>query len=345
MSLRLEREDLSALADGFALLGSGGGGSPQLVRLVLEHSATWPVLVDDVEDLDPMTPCVAVSYVGSTLLLEERLPDESPFAAAVAAVERWLGIEPTAVCSVEVGGLNGFAALHLAGERRVLDADCMGRALPDLDQISLLVDGLPGLVAAVPTGAGGVALVDGARSSDVERVLRTALDCNGGSAGMAIGGFRVGDLIDHAVTGSISRALRLGRALQDGAVDTPEELARGLGAELLAVGRVVATSPEAAVPGVVTAELRTTDGSVVRLVARSEHIAFVRDGVVLAASPEIICVLDARTRAPLEVDEVAAAKDIVVLALPAPAWWEADERRLAEARPRRWGVEGLEVAG
>lgn len=114
--------------------------------------------VHDVTELDPATPCIAVSYVGSTLLLEERLPDEASFAEAIAAVGRWLGSPATAVCTLEAAGLNALTALHLADTHQVVDADCMGRALPGLDQLSLLIDQVPGLVACVPTGSGGVAL-------------------------------------------------------------------------------------------------------------------------------------------------------------------------------------------
>ena len=36
------------------------------------------------------------------------------------------------------------------------------------------------------------------------------------------------------------------------------------------------------------------------------------------------------------------SKDVIILGLPAPAWWASDPRRLARARPSRWGIAGLE---
>lgn len=343
MPLLLHADDLPALARGFALLGSGGGGSPEVARLVLDRTADWPIEVHGVDELDPDSPCVAVAYVGSTLLLEERLPDEAPFAPAIAAVERWLGVHGSVVCSVEGAGLNGLAPLQLAGERPIVDADGMGRAFPDLDQISLVVDDLPDLVAAVPTGAGGVALVHASRPEDLERVLRTATLCNGGWAGLAVGGFRVGDLLEHAVPRGLQRALALGRSHLQAHQRSPAALASALGGTLLGVGRIVAGGPEHAAEDVLVHELRTEAGDVLRLVARSEFIAVVRNGVVVASSPTIIVVLDSVSRSPLEVDELAPGKDVVVLELPAPAWWAADPRRLARARPARWGLEGLET--
>jgi len=342
----LHEADLPAIARGFALLGSGGGGSPHVTELILRRSAKWPVTVYGVEEIDPSTPCIAVAYVGSTLLLEERLPDLEPFTPAIDAIERWLGQTSSAVCTLEGAGMNGLAALQLAAHRTVVDADCMGRALPDLDQISLLVDGLPGLVAATPTGAGGVALIHNARPEDVERVLRTATTCNGGWAGFALGGFRAGDLTDHAILGGLRRANTLGLALGEASQSSLRELAAKLDGELLGAGRVVDTRAElGAAEEVHSFELRTIEGDVLRLVARSEFIALQRNGVVVASSPTIIVALDAITRVALEVDEVGEGKDVILLALAAPTWWVSNPRRLERVRPSRWGIAGLEETG
>ena len=342
MPLTLQAADLPTLSRGFALLSSGGGGSPHVAQLILNQSDAWPISVHGIAELDPATPCVAVGYVGSTLLLEERLPDADPFTPAIAAIERWLGVESSAVCSIEGAGLNGLSTLQLASRRIIVDADCMGRALPDLDQISLLVDALSGLVAATPTGAGGVALVDGARPEDVERVLRTATSCNGGWAGFALGGFQVGDLVDHAIPDGIKRARTLGKAMVAADGLRPGELAAALGGTLLGAGRVVASMQEPGAADARSYDVRTDGGDVLRLVARSEFIALVRNGVVAASSPTIITVLDTLSRAALQVDELAVGKDVIILGLPAPAWWAADPRRLARARPSRWGIAGLE---
>ena len=342
MPLTLHAADLPTLSRGFALLGSGGGGSPHVAQLILAQSDGWPIAVHSIEELEPATPCVAVGYIGSTLLLEERLPDGEPFTPAIAAIERWLGVDSSAVCSIEGAGLNGLSTLQLAPHRAIVDADCMGRALPDLDQISLLVDALPGLVAATPTGAGGVALVHGARPEDVERVLRTATSCNGGWAGFALGGFHVGDLVDHAIPGGIERAQTLGQAMLAADALRPEELATSLHGSLLGVGRVVASTPEPGTAGAHSYDVRTDGADVLRLVARSEFIALVCNGTVVAASPTIIAVLDTVSRAALQVDELAVGKDVIIIGLPAAAWWRSDSRRLARARPSRWGIVGLE---
>ena len=344
MALTLEREDLAALISGFTLLGSGGGGSPHLAALILDSSGHWPISVHDIGELDPARPCLAVGYAGATLLMEERLPETAPFEMAIAAVERWLGNNSSVICMLEGAGINGMAPLQLAQSHDVVDADCMGRALPDLDQTTVLVDGLPGIVAAVPTGSGGVALVHDARPPDVERVIRNAIICNGGWAGIALGGFTVGDLPRHAIAGTLRRALTLGRTLLGATESSPAQAAKVVGGEVLGVGRVVEVRDEPGPSGLSSFDMRTAAGDVVRLVAGSEFLAVVANGSLVAASPTIIVVLDAASRTPLAVDEVGVAKDLIVLSMPAPAWWHDRPHRLSRVDPAHWGIEGLEEA-
>jgi DUF917 family protein len=342
MPRTLERDALPALVRGFALLGSGGGGSPWILDLALRESPVWPVTIHDVADLDPATPCMALAYAGATMLLDERLPDEAPFAPAIAALERWLGHRVPAVCSLEAGGMNGLTCLPLARERLWVDADLMGRALPDFDQISLAVDGVPGLVAVGPTGAGGVVVIDGARPEDVEVVLRAAITSAGGSAAVVIGGFTVGDLAQHGLPGTHTRAQDLGeRYLAAPDADIPAT-ADAIGARLLGAGRIAEVRPDPLDLRVTAIEVRTPQRDILRLVARSELLACMRNGMVEAATPTIVLAVDERTHDVLQVHELTEGRHIAVLSLPGPDWWQRTPERRAVVSPGHYGLAALE---
>src|ERR1700712_5114295 len=132
MATTIEQAQLSELARGFSLLGSGGGGSTDLLELMLADAPDWPVTLHAPDELDPETPCLAAAFVGSTYLLTERIPDLDPFGSLIEAAERWTGVRAGAVCSLEAAGLNGLSPMLLAGDRSFVDADFMGRALPRL---------------------------------------------------------------------------------------------------------------------------------------------------------------------------------------------------------------------
>ncbi len=340
----LQRDDLTALARGYSLLGSGGGGSTTMLELMLAGSDREPIEISPISSLDPRTPCLGVAFVGSTMLLGERLPGAEPFARLLAAVERWIGHPVPAVCSLEGGGMNGLAPLTLAGSHLVVDADCTGRAVPGLDQMSLFVDRVPGLVFACDTGAGGVALVEAHRAIDAERVVRSAIIQAGGVGCAVLGGFTVGDLHEHAIGGHLAHALELGRAYLASAGAPLPLLADALGGELLAEGRIVSVAASPQDPHVNAVEISGLGGAVHRVVSRSETLAVLTDGLLVASAPTIIVVVDAVSREILEVTELRLARNVAVFSIPAPAWWNARPERRAKVLPSAYGLDDLDAA-
>lgn len=342
MARILEHAQLPALARGFSLLGSGGGGSTTMLKLVLDDATGWPIEVYDLDELDATLPCLGAAFVGSTMLLGERLPGDAPFAPLVAAAERWLGYHVPVVCSLEGGGLNGLTPLMFAGSRIIVDADLTGRAIPGLDQMSLLVDGVPGVIATCDTGAGGVMLVQTDRPIDLERVIRAATIQAGGSGGAVFAGFTVGDLLEHSIHGSTARALELGAAFTSAATAPLPELAAALGGRLLGHGRITAVEADRRDPHVNAVEFRGARGEVHRLITRSETLAFMTDGRLAASAPSIIVVLDAVSRDILEATELDMARNIAVIELAAPEWWARRPGRMRHIVPSAYGLAELD---
>lgn len=344
MAWRLRPEDVTALALGCALLGSGGGGTTTMLELMLAGVDSGPRPLVDVDELDPSTPCFGAAFVGSTILLGERMPGLAPFGRLVAAAERWLGTRIPAVCSIEGGGLNSLVPFLFSGERTIVDADCTGRAVPELDQMSLFVDRVPGLVFTCESGAGGVALVETDRAVDAERIVRSAIIQAGGSGAAVLAGFTVGDLREHAMPGHQRRALALGRAFLAVRFTSPAELAAELGARLLTEGRIDRISPHHADPHVQSVEIAGPGGAVDRVVTRSESLAVLSDGALLASAPAIIVVLDAASREILQVTDLVPGRRVVVLSLPAPDWWLERPERLRRVLPSTYGLAELDAA-
>ncbi|MDR6865797.1 DUF917 family protein [Microbacterium resistens] len=344
MAWRLRPEDRTALARGYALLGAGGGGTTTMLELMVDRARPDTIDIADVEDLDPATPCLGAAFVGSTILLGERLPGNDPFGRLIAAAERWLGTRIPAVCSLEGGGLNGLSPLLLSGSRAVVDADCTGRAVPELDQMSLFVDRVPGLVFTCDTGAGGVALVETDRAVDAERIVRSAIIQAGGAGGAVLAGFTVGDLREHAMPGHQRRALELGRSFLDAEASPLPVLAAALHGRLLTQGRIAAIVPAGGDPHVKVAEITGPSGSVDRVVTRSESLAVLSDGALLSASPSVILILDAVSREILQVTDLAPGRQVAVLDLPAPEWWQERPERLRRVVPSAYGLDELDAA-
>ena len=105
------------------------------------------------------------------------------------------------------------------------------------------------------------------------------------------------------------------------------------------VRRVVEAAPRDSMTHAI--ELLADDGALLRLVGRSELLAVLRDGQLVAQSPEIIVTIDTVSGDVLEVDDISTAQHLDLLALPAPDWWMRSPERLAQVVPSAFGIRGL----
>ncbi|MGI5131491.1 DUF917 domain-containing protein [Pseudonocardia sp. CA-107938] len=336
----LTADDAAAFLVGLELLGAGGGGDPAVFGAALRH-ALEP---DGIQLHDPAgfgdAPVVPVAVMGATRVMAEKLPSGQEIPDAVQALTRWTGVTPAAVVAVEVGGLNGVVAVLAAAALGLplLDTDLMGRAFPRADQTTHAVTGgsLTPFVMVEPGGR--VVLVDRVDPTGLERVVRAVIAQTSGWAGCAFGTIPASRLQHAACAGSLSRALRLGQAHT--AAD-PADVATALGGRRLAAGRVLEIARRSSA-GFGTAGIALVDdhsGAVLRLEAENEYLLAFADGEPVASTPDLLCVLNRRTAAPIAVDGLREGDDVTVLVLPGPQWWTATPERLAHVDPRAFGLD------
>jgi uncharacterized protein len=340
--VRLGPDDVDPLVVGLQLLGSGGGGDPLPFRHALRCTlATGEVVLQDPTDLGDV-PVVAVGMVGATRVLAEKLPSGQEISRAVRALARWTGVAPAALMPYEAAGLNGALAVAAAGELGLplVDADLMGRALPRLDQLTRAVVGGPLTPYAIAEPSGQIVLVDDADPTALERVARSVVAQGGGWAGGALAPVPARLAATDACTGSLARALRLGRAHAALVRPGPPEVASALGGRVLAAGRTVeiARHPSESF-GRAGVTVLDDGGGVLRVEAENEYLLAILDGEPVASCPDLLCLLDRRTTAPIAVDGLRLGDDVLVVALPGPAWWRATPERLRHVDPRAFGLD------
>lgn len=313
------------------------------MELLLPRAVDWPIDILDIAEADPQAPCCAVAFAGSTMILTERFVDCDPFAPLIDAAERWLRTSISTVCAMEGGGINALVPLLCADSLTVVDADLSGRAVPSLDQMSVFVDELPGLITVCETGGGGLAVLQTERPADIEAIVRAALMRSGGAGAVLFAGFTVGDLNDHAITGHTSRGLELGRAFLASAEVTAADAARAIGARFIGHGRVAAIDHDRDDPLLSAFDVRTAEGEVLRVVARSEYLALILDGAPVATSPDAIIAIDFLSHAILEVADLTVNAHVALLVVDAAPWWWERTGRADAVLPSAYGVTGVDV--
>ncbi|WP_433559191.1 DUF917 domain-containing protein [Pseudonocardia xinjiangensis] len=341
---RLLAGDVDALVVGLMLLGAGGGGDPQPFRHPLRRAlAGAEVVLHDPADLGD-APVVAVGMLGATRVLTEKLPSGREITTAVRALARWTGVEPAAVMPYEAAGLNGAMAVAAACELGLplVDADLMGRALPRLDQLTRAVDGGPVTPYAMAEPTGQIVLVDDATPAALERIARTVVAQGGGWAGGALAPVPASQVCTDSCVGTLARALRLGRAHAGLGRPTADEVGAALAGRVLAAGRTVeiARQPSASFgrAGIAVVDDRPA-GGVLRIEAENEYLLALLDGEPVASCPDLLCLLDRRTSAPIAVDALRLGDDVLAVVLPGPQWWRASPERLRHVAPRAFGLD------
>lgn len=329
--------EIPALECGTTLLGSGGGGPAALAANWLAGTveAHGPVRLWQLDELPRDASVLPIGIVGATPALAEKLPSGQEFGLAAEEITKLCGAS-TAVLPMEIGGVNGVAVFAAAASLGlgVVDADLSGRALPRMDQLSPLAADRPLTPAALVGSSGLRVLLDGVSPAGLERLVRATLGEAGGWAAIAFGPIPVTELSKVAVLGSVGRALELGADWLTGD-DWPDDHG------LLAVGQVTEVSrrdPRGAFrPGTVTIVDGRDDG-VLRLEMENEYLLAIRDGVVVASTPDPLCLVDRRTRNPIGCDQVRRGLDVACLRLPGfDFWWH--EEHIGLVGPRAFGID------
>jgi DUF917 family protein len=340
---QLTADDLPAFSAGAALLGCGGGGRvDNMLSALLAVGRGFAV-----DLLRPDTVgdgfVAAVGLIGSTTVMEEKMPSGRELPATVAAIEQWTGLRIGAVMPAQIGGLTSLAAASLADQLGLplVDADLEGRATPRLDQLTIFGPAADPVTAVAVTSSGLTVVVSDATPSDLETVWRDAIAHSGGWGAFAIGPLSTTQVRENSIHGSVSRAVTVGHALSAAGSDVGA-LAASLGGTVLGRGRVIDIERyedrvNFVANSVVALDVGT--GAVMRLEASSEYVLVLVDGEPKVSAPTVIAVLDSRTLEPIATVDVGIGANIVVLALPGASWWRAEPERLRRTGPRAYGID------
>src|SRR6266568_2890100 len=142
----LDPVSLRALARGCAVLGAGGGGDPYLGLLqalqATEIFGPAPLVdLDELPDDSLIMPCGAI---GAPTVSIEKIENGDEGARLRDHLEHMTGRRVAALMSAEIGGANGLLPISWAARMGlpVVDADGMGRAFPEVPQVTMHLAGI-----------------------------------------------------------------------------------------------------------------------------------------------------------------------------------------------------------
>lgn len=325
------------IAIGAGILGTGGGGNPYLGKVhllrLLREGATSPMVVAPAEVPDDALIAM-VGGMGAPTVGIERIARGDEWTVALRALERHLGRRVDFLVPGEIGGANATRPLVCAVQTGlpVIDGDGMGRAFPELQMDTFSIYGVPSTPAVICDVRHQTAIFPAlADAPTLERYARAVTIQMGGHAGYAFSPMRGAELKRTIIPHTMTLARDLGAAVEAARQEHRDPIAASLditGGEVLFAGKITDVERrmaagfargkvEIAGLGVNRGAVLTIDFQNENLIAR--EVAEGRAERILAVVPDLICIADSETAAPVTTEVLRYGLRVTVLGIPAPA--------------------------
>lgn len=339
---------LHDIAVGAAVLGGGGGGDPHRglmsAKAAILHSG--PVDVCSIDDLPDDALIATPALVGAPMVNLEKFPTGREALTGLRHLERVTGRDISGVFSAEIGGVNSMVPIALAALSGLplVDADGIGRAVPEIDMTLFTLNGLSSTPMVMVDDRGNRVTVDSDDPLRVEEIFRKVATMFGGMAATVLlpAGGTVSLLRGAVVQGAYSLAREIGHGIRaagdvDAVVDV---IARVGGGREIFRGRITDFDHHFR-NGWSQARITITGGgafagSVMGIDVVNENLMAEVDGEIVSVMPDITSLFDARNGHPITTEHIRYGFPVVATTMRAdPRWYTLEGLKLMG--PERFG--------
>lgn len=345
--IHLDRQAITDLCMGATVLGTGGGGLPEMGIALLEATLDAGKVVRMVapEEVPDETLVVMPAFVGSIApgakddryrqaLREQILTSESPLLVGLRLLESHIGTKAFAALPVEMGGLNTAVAAVLGALAGIpfVDGDCIGRAKPELEMGSYTLRGIPLAPMALCDVWGNRALVIQTESfKSAEQIARALAVIAGGTVTVRcpVPGRVLRQIV---IGGTVSKAMAIGTAMRQARARGEDPVAaqiQAAGGTRLFEGTVSRLTWEDR-GGFMWGEYRLRgtgrhEGHTLRIWLKNENEISWLDDRPFVMTPDLLCAVEAKTGQPFTNSTLREGLQMVVFGVPADPMWRTPE--------------------
>jgi uncharacterized protein len=345
MKQLLDEPALRALARGCAVLGTGGGGDSRigLLQAMQASQEFGPTELVDLDELPSSAFIMPCGVIGAPTVAIEKIGNGNEGVVLRDHLEQITGRKVAALMPAEIGGSNGLLPVCWASRigLPVVDADGMGRAFPEVPQVTMHLAGISPSPYVLTDERGNVIVVRAISGAWVERLARAAAVEFGGSAVAAEYTMTVEQARGATVRGTVSLAIRIGQAMAAAADPIPALIAATGGFTLVSgkVTDVERRTTKGFVRGSVVIEgLGDDAGRLLRLELQNENLVALEQGTVRASVPDLISVLDSETADAIPTERIKYGQRVTVIAMACDPIWRTPPG-LQMAGPRAFGYD------
>jgi uncharacterized protein len=296
-----------------------------------------PVALRRAETVAPETRCVSLCVVGSGPALADLPPAGDEFVLAVQRLARHQGVDFGAVYPLAAATVSALMPVIAASQLGVpvLDVDGMGRTFALVHHTAMQLAGISPCPLVAQGSTGESVVLDAATGPRTDRLLRANVDTLGGWAALAAYPTTAAVLRRAALPATMSRLVNVGRLMLDctdpdllvarlAAITGCRHIGRGRIVELEHLSRPTDVTVPAHPSSLVIAETGALERQL-RIELRSEIVAVLADGDLIAGAPDLVCLFDISRGQLATLDSLAPGDLVDVLVTPADAIWYSTE--------------------
>jgi len=347
MVRHLSEVDVSDLCAGTTVLGTGGGGSPELGLFILNRLLEMgkEIRLISVEEVPNDEIVVHPAMVGSiapskdkTMEMEEYcskiIAKEGPLLNGLKTLEEVLSKRVYATVPVELGGYNTPVAAILAALAGLpfVDGDTIGRAKPELMMQTYTIHNVPITPMVLTDMKGNSVLVRKVASfKDAEKIARALAVVGGGT--IAVRCPVRGEVLKKTIIpGGVTKAIGIGKALREAEErheDPVQAVIQASGGTKFFQGEVRQFEWEdrdGFLWGtiIVQGEGRHR-GHELKVWLKNENLLSWLDNKPYVLTPDLICILDTKTGSPITNSNMKEGSKIVVFGIPSHPFWRTEK--------------------
>lgn len=307
----------------------------------------YEISVIDPKEVPDDALVIPSAGMGAPAVIVEKLPKGTEVINAFKVLSDYLGQEVYATLPIEAGGLNSTIPLAVGAREGIpiVDADGMGRAFPELQMTTFHLYGVPATPMALADERDNVVLLKTANNYWAEWLARTITIKFGGTAWIAIYAMTGKQLKEGAISGSLTLAEELGRAIRESKEmreDPVDAVLRVSNGFEIFKGKIVDVSRHITggfVRGEAVMEgLDEYKGHTLKIQFQNENLVAILDGEIVASVPDLITVLDMTTGEPITTESLKYGYRAVVIGIPCDEKWRTP-KGLEVVGPRYFGYD------
>jgi hypothetical protein len=349
MSRKLNEFDLKCLAYGSTFLGTGGGGKLDAGLKILERLKDEGFKTLELVDTSEMDEgyAVPVALIGSAAEADEDEDFREIIKKAGEAIRDNLkenNKNVKYIISGELGGENTIVGVYAAASLGIpmVDADCQGRAVPELGTSLLAINKIPTTPLVMAAGEEKVDKLiaypaDPYDYGVMEKLARSICIAYGGTAAFSTWPVNKNDIESKLIPGEISKAINIGKLIlnaKEKGLNIVNEIKSNLDCREIVTGIIKKVDIE--ISGGFEIGIVTVAGALgdYKVYFKNESLmARNPEGEIVVAAPDLISMVNVKNYKPLTNADIEEGMEVAYFYIEAHNQWKKSEEALSVWEP------------